>query len=289
MATSRAVGRLTSDTTPYSATGRKVARVAVTIAVNIGAFMILFQLYKMVRRAFIQRAESIAFDNALQIIDLQKRLHIFFELDLQAWVLRHEWLIRGLNWYYAAFMWTFYGCCVIAIVLAPERFRRYRRVFLLTMVLALPWYAIYPLAPPRFMQPYGFDFVDTLRVYGPNYFKEGGLVTANRYAAMPSMHIGWSTVGAFMLAAAIPWHRIGAILGVLHVFIMTITVMATGNHYFLDAVGGWMIVLAAFTIARFLPERFPWPWDRGRTDDATEPVAVAVSSQSAAGQTEMRR
>jgi hypothetical protein len=232
------------------------------ILANIGAFMILFQAYKMVRKQFIQRAETVAFDNAIQIIDLENRLHLFFELDLQGWVLQHEWLIRTLNYYYSYFMWTFYGCCVIAIVLAPVKYLRYRRVFLLSMVLALPWYAIYPLAPPRFMSNYGFPFVDTLAVYGPTYFKQGGLVTANQFAAMPSMHIGWTTIGAIMVAAAIPWFRIGAILGSLHVSIMVFTVMATGNHYFLDAVGGWLIVLAAFGIAALLPEQVPWPWRR---------------------------
>src|SRR5215211_4053853 len=235
-------------------TARAVGRTLVMIVANIGAFMVLFQAYKMVRKQFIQRAEAVAFDNAIQIIDLEKRLHLFFEPDLQSWVLRHEWLIRTLNYYYSYFMWTFYVCCVAAIIFAPARFRRYRRVFLLSMLLALPWYAIYPLAPPRFMSNYGYPFVDTLMVYGPMYFKQGGLVTANQFAAMPSMHIGWTTIGAFMLAAAFPWHRIGAIIGALHVTIMTITVMSTGHHWWLDFVGGWLVVAAAFSLARILPE-----------------------------------
>lgn len=265
---------------------RSLRRIVIAVALNIGAFMILFQAYKMVRKQFIQRAETVAFGNALDIIDLQRRLHIFFELDLQDWVLKHEWLIRGLNWYYAAFMWTFYGCCVVAIILAPDVFRRYRRVFLLTMVLALPWYAIYPLAPPRLLHEFGppsefglpHHFMDTLRVYGPTYFKEGeqggGLVTANRFAAMPSMHIGWSTVGALMLSGAIRWRRLGTVLGVTHVTLMTITVMATGNHYFLDAVGGWLIVLAAFIIAALLPTPLPLPWRRRQSSPDAVPVAV---------------
>lgn len=59
---------------------------------------------------------------------------------------------------------------MILLFFAPARFLYLRRVFFLTMILALPWYIIYPLAPPRFMQPFGWDFVDTLAVYGPNYF-----------------------------------------------------------------------------------------------------------------------
>ena len=232
---------------------------------NIGLFLVLFQLYKMVRRQFIQQSNDEAFANAAQIIGWEKGLRLYFELDLQRWAIDHEWLIRGLNWYYAAFMWVLYGCCVVAIVLAPARFRPMRRVFFCSMLLALPWYAIYPLAPPRFMT--GEGFVDTLAIFGPNYFSEEGMVTANRFAAMPSMHIGWSTVGAIMLAVAIPsWRRIplGPLLGLLHISLMTLTVMATGNHYWLDAVGGWLIVLGAFVLARLLPGwQSPWRAPRG--------------------------
>jgi len=226
----------------------------VSIALNIALFLVLFQLYKMVRRQFIQQSNVEAYANADQIIRWERATGLYFELDLQRWAIETEWIIRGLNWYYAGFMWAFYACCVVAIVLAPARYRPLRRVFLASMVLALPWYAIYPLAPPRFLTELGF--VDTLAIYGPNYFSEEGMVTANRFAAMPSMHIGWSTIGSVMLAVAIPsWRRIplGPLLGLLHISLMTLTVMATGNHFILDAVGGWLIVLAAFVVARLLP------------------------------------
>jgi hypothetical protein len=279
MATSRAVGRLTTVTPAASFSVRSLAKVAATVIVNIAAFMALFQLYKLVRKTFIQRGETVGFAHAEQIIHWQKRLHIFIEPDLQRWVIGHEWLIRALNWYYAGFMWTFYGCCVIAIIFAPASFRFWRRVFLLSMVLALPWYAIYPLAPPRFMPQYGL--IDTLLLYGPNYFnKQGGLVTANQFAAMPSMHIGWTTIGAFMLAAAIPYRRIGFMLAIAHVSMMTLTVMATGNHYVLDVVGGWIIVAAAFAIAKLLPTPLPLPWLR-RSDSAAVTRARRSSIRAA--------
>src|SRR5262245_36802183 len=224
----------------YLASITHFGRVAATIILNIGAFMVLFQVYKVVRKTFIQRAETIGFSHAEQIVDWERRLHLFVEPDLQGWLLRHQALIRPFNRYYAAFMWLFYLCCVVAIVLAPVPYRRLRRVFLLSMVIALPWYALYPLAPPRFMPGYGF--VDTLAVYGPHYFKDDGYVKGNHYAAMPSMHVGWTTIGAFMLAAAIPHKRIGAILGTLHVAIMSMTVIVTANHFVLDIVGGWLVV-----------------------------------------------
>jgi membrane-associated phospholipid phosphatase len=172
-------------------------------------------------------------------------------------LLAHEWLIRPFNRYYAGFMWFFYLCCVVAIVLAPARCRLLRRVFLLSMLIALPWYALYPLAPPRYMPADGF--VDTLAVYGPHSFNDNGRFAGNHYAAMPSMHVGWTTIGAFMLAAATPYRRIGAILGTLHVTLMCLTVIVTANHYVLDIVGGWLVVLAAFLVARRLPDELRWP------------------------------
>ncbi len=254
-------------------------------ALNIGLFLVLFQLYKVVRRQFIQQSNDEAYGNADQIIRWEKTLHVFVERDLQRFAIDHEWIIRGLNWYYAGFMWIFYGCCVVAIVLAPARYRPLRRVFLCSMALALPWYAIYPLAPPRFMTAEGF--VDTLMIFGPNYFSNEGLVTANQFAAMPSMHIGWSTIGAVMLAVAIPrWRKIplGPLLGLLHISMMTLTVMATGNHFVLDAVGGWLVVLAAFALARALPGwRSPLRAPRGFIPSPGAPRPASGASPSVGG------
>jgi membrane-associated phospholipid phosphatase len=244
----------------YDWTRRRLFVLLVQIVGNIIAFLILFQLYKVVRRSFIQRGESVGYDNAHDIIRIEKALHIYIELDLQRWVLQHEWLIKFLNYYYAYFMWSFYACFVIGMIFAPVAYLRIRRVFFLSMLLALPWYAIYPLAPPRFMTAEGF--IDTLAKYGPNYFSETGLVAANRFAAMPSMHMGWSTIGAIMLIIALPKWRIGTIIGVAHVAMMCLVVMATGNHWVLDILGGWGIVIASFLVAHFLPVHIPTPWGR---------------------------
>ncbi len=227
-------------------------RLAVSALANLALFMLLFQAYKIVRRGFVQRGEAIGYLNADQIIDLERRLHVFVELDIQRWALQHEWLIRALNWNYAAFMWVFYGCCVVAIGFAPGRFRCWRRVFVWSMAIALPWYALYPLAPPRFMTDHGF--VDTLQQFGPRYFTaKGGLVAANQFAAMPSMHVGWTTIGALMVATALPWRRLGIAFGVYLVFSMVLTVVATGNHYLADVLGGWLVVAVAYLLASRLP------------------------------------
>lgn len=252
----------TDDGEPSLPSTRDVPRLILFGAGQIALFLILFQIYKVVRRTFITRAESVAFDNALQILDIQGALNANFELGLQQWVLERGDLIMFFNYFYAWFMWVFYAAAMILLFFAPQRYFYMRRVFFLSMLLALPWYIIYPLAPPRFMQPYGWDFVDTLVVYGPNYFSETGLVTANRYAAMPSMHVGWTTIAALMLWVALPgrFRIIGQALAVFLLVLITFTVMVTGNHYWLDAVGGWIIIGAAVAINRWLPWPFPMPW-----------------------------
>jgi hypothetical protein len=105
-------------------------------------------------------------------------------------------LILFFNNVYAYYMWGFHFGMLFLALMAPVRYRYMRRAFFISMAIATPMYLIYPLAPPRFMEQYGWPFIDTLAVFGPNYFSETGLVTANRFAAMPSMHVGWTASSA---------------------------------------------------------------------------------------------
>jgi hypothetical protein len=61
-------------------------------------------------------------------------------------------------------MYVFYACMVIDMFFAVEGWRYMRRWFFISMAIATPWYAICPLAPPRFMHEYDYVFVDTLKV-----------------------------------------------------------------------------------------------------------------------------
>jgi membrane-associated phospholipid phosphatase len=85
------------------------------------------------------------------------------------------------------------------------------------------------------------------------------------------MHIGWTTFAALWLAAAIPRRRIGALLGGLHLALMCVTVVVTGNHYVLDIVGGFTVAGTAILIGWFLsPERLQrWSWNWRRTGKNT--------------------
>jgi len=250
------------DQEPRWPAHRDWPRIVLWAGSQILLFLALFQVYKLVRKTFITRAEGVAYDHALDILRYQGWVNSNFELDWQRWVIDQGDLILVFNNIYAYYMYGFYACAIILLVMSPIRYRYLRRVFIISMVVALPWYALYPLAPPRFMDPYGWPFVDTLAVYGPNYFSESGLVSANRFAAMPSMHCGWTMVGGLMISAAVPWRWLGRSLFVSLTLLLAVTVIVTGNHYWLDIVGGWAVIGVSLVINRTLPFPLPtrWPW-----------------------------
>lgn len=216
--------------------------------------LVAFQVYKTVRRYGIPDDPAIAFDHARDIIRIQERLGLFFELEWQGWALdRGTGYILFFNYVYAYYMWWVIGGLSLLAFLAPVRYRFLRRAFFISMLLVTPMYLIYPLAPPRFLAEHGWNFVDTMVTYGPNYFSETGLVQANRYAAMPSMHVGWTTFVAIAVSMLLPTVKWRVVLVVFMASLITYVVIITGNHYWLDAVVGWVFIGAAIAINHFIP------------------------------------
>jgi membrane-associated phospholipid phosphatase len=120
--------------------------------------------------------------------------------------------------------------------------------------------------PPRLL-PSAFGFVDTRLTY----FTIGKPVphsqeTGSLFEAMPSLHIGWATWAAFALWPLVrPWW--GRALLASYPVLMTFATVVTANHYFLDAVGAWVVLLLAYALARWrdwLPR-----WRRSRLDHHT--------------------
>ncbi|BFO20926.1 hypothetical protein SHKM778_73140 [Streptomyces sp. KM77-8] len=71
---------------------------------------------------------------------------------------------------------------------------------------------------------------------------------SNQYAAMPSMHIGWSMwCGLTIFAlASVPWARV---LGLLYPAATLVVIVATANHFWLDAVGGLICLSVGYGTA----------------------------------------
>ncbi len=233
----------------------------------------ILQMYTLLRRSYFQQSPDEAFANALDLIRWQGAVGLNIELDLQGWALRHDWLIDFANGYYRNFKPILYVCAVLACLLAPVAYRRVRRAFVVVTLLALPWYAIFPLAPPRFMAPYGHPFVDTLNVLSTTPNATAGFAAANQFAAMPSMHIGWTSIAALWLAVTFRRWWLGTVLGVLHLTVMGYVVMVTGNHFVFDIFGGLILAGIAIAVAWRLPDHLSWiaAWDRLLARVSTRP------------------
>ncbi|MDX3381106.1 phosphatase PAP2 family protein [Streptomyces niveiscabiei] len=204
--------------------------------------------YSLIRNA-VPEQKSQALRNADWIWRMEQDLGIAVEESVNHAVNSVTWLIVGMNYYYATlhFVVTL-GVLVWLYRSHPGRYAATRLVLFATTAVALVGYYLYPLAPPRLMN--GGDFIDTVVVHETwGSMASGDLKNmSNQYAAMPSMHIGWSLwcgLTIFFLAR-LPWVRI---LGLLYPTATLIVIVSTANHFWLDAVGGILCLAFGFLVA----------------------------------------
>ncbi|MET8507288.1 phosphatase PAP2 family protein [Streptomyces sp. NPDC004787] len=204
-----------------------------------------YWLYSLIRNA-VPEQKAQALKNADWIWQAEHTLGLAFEHTVNHAVNSVTWLIVSMNYYYATlhFVVTI-GVLVWLYRWHPGRYAAFRTVLFATTGVALVGYYLYPLAPPRLMN--GQNFVDTVLVHHTwGSMASGNLKhMSNQYAAMPSMHIGWSLwcgLTIFLLAKA-PWARI---LGLLYPAATLVVIVATANHFWMDAVGGILCLAFGF-------------------------------------------
>ena len=212
-----------------------------------GGLLIVYRLIRGLNKADLQ----VAFANAREIIGLEKWLGLPFEDDLQRWLLDHPTLIRLLNHYY---IW-FHFPAAIALLLwlfvrHSDRYHWFRNLMTVATFSALVIHLVFPLAPPRMIP----GFVDTMRVFGPSIYPASALEgAANQIAAMPSLHFGWALIEAIAVVSVLRsrWRW----LVIAHPVLMTLAIIATANHWWIDAAAAALIVAAAIAIGRGISAR----------------------------------
>ncbi|WP_329487368.1 phosphatase PAP2 family protein [Kitasatospora sp. NBC_01246] len=235
---------------------------------------ISYWVYSLVRNA-VPEQEAIAQKHAGWIWDFEQSLGVAVERSVNHAVDKFSWLIVGMNYYYATlhFIITI-GVLVWLYRRHPGRYAAARTVLFVTTGIALVGFYFFPLAPPRLMTDGGF--IDTLKVHNTWGSMASGPAThvSNQYAAMPSMHIGWSLwcgLAIFFLARA-AWARA---LGLLYPVATLVVIVSTANHFWMDAVGGVACLTVGFVVARLIYHvwvyRLPKVPARGAAD---EPITV---------------
>ena len=235
---------------------------------QLGLIALANVCYETVRGVAEGRA-SVAFANAERIIDFERATGTYFEPGLQAAVLGWQWLVDASNW---AYMNTHFVVTTAFLawlyLFRNEVFYFVRNVLLVSMGLALVGYTLFPTAPPRFLPEEGF--VDTIEVF-VGVGQNSALVELfiNPYAAVPSMHVAFAlTIG---VTGVLVCRRLAA-RGFWAVYpaIVCFVVVATGNHFWLDAAAGAVVAGMSALVARSVLARAheAWSWRR----PATEPV-----------------
>jgi hypothetical protein len=261
---------------------------------EVGYVAAFYVCYSAVRNLFGSAAVSprVAYDNALRVIDVERALGLYVEGAVQAAFLSWTGFIAAWNIFYGTAHFAVTGGVMVWLFLRhPTRYRLWRTTLACTTGLALVGFAAFPLMPPRLLPSIdpSFDFVDTLHTIGGLWSFESSPLrsVSNQYAAMPSLHIGWSlwSAGAVLPFARRWWARVAV---VSYPLVTLFAIVVTANHFWLDAVGGALVVVVGHVVALAIvrPSSRRGPGTGPVAEDATVTSAPATGDGVAAGHAE---
>jgi hypothetical protein len=209
-----------------------------------------------ISRTFARGDLAEAFVHARDVVSVEKTLGIFNEMDVQHWAISKPWVldIANLTYFHAHFAVT----TLFMFWLYLRRNDHYyfvRNIVFSAMAIALIGYFLYPTAPPRMLTDLGFT--DTLEKFA-SVNHDSGLVAAlsNPFAAVPSVHTCFSLiigVTCFFLVR----RRALRITWLFYPCLIVFSIVATANHFWLDAILGALLAAAALGIAWLIERRRP--------------------------------
>jgi hypothetical protein len=220
-------------------------------AVETAALVAMYGLYELCR-GFADGSFALAQQNAAEIVRFERDLGMFWEWDVQQWASRLPGLpvLLGL-----AYIGLHVGGTILALIWVHRRhwehFALLRTVIVAASAFALVVYVVFPTAPPRLA---GLGFADTVTDHAGINLNSALLGELyNPIAAVPSLHFGYALVVGFAVTALARRRTVRA-LGAAYPVAMLFVIVATGNHFWLDAVAGGAVVLVAWLLARALIE-----------------------------------
>lgn len=182
--------------------------------------------------------------NAERLIALEGSLGFFWESAWNRWLVgAGDGIATAFNWVYILTFLAVIPLTALAFYAADrDRYFHHRNVVVISLLLALLAHVVFPVAPPRMMAEFGF--VDTMKSVGPGWYDMRDVVAYfNAYAAMPSLHFAWAAFFGFLFARQ--RSKLLKAAGVLYPTITLAAIVATANHYLLDAVAGALLMALA--------------------------------------------
>jgi hypothetical protein len=247
------------------------ARLAFEIAL-CGALLLIYRAVRTVTKSDLRAA----FANTRDVIGFESWLGLPFEDNLQRWLLDHPDIIKFLNHYYVVMHFPVaIGLLLFLYLRHQGEYRFFRNLMTFVTFAGLVVHLAYPLAPPRMMA----GFVDTMREFGPSIYPKNALDgAANQIAAMPSLHFGWALIAAIAIIRV--WTTRWRWLALVHPALMTLAIIATANHWWIDAAAAAAIIGAAVMGWRFVTAWIgdrTWSWSAMRFQHPDEITRLETS------------
>ena len=232
-------------------------------------------------RGAVDGSLGLSFSHARDIVSAERSLGLLFEPNIQHWAVGAGWPAEVARWGYANL--HFKGSCLMLAILYLGYRRSYgfvRNAVFAAMAISVIGYALFPTAPPRFLPELGLDPSSTVTGNNPLLSNPGDALF-NPFAAVPSMHVGLSVILAWSLAMLVRPRPLRAAL-FAYPLLMTYVVVASGNHFWLDAVLGLATAALAVGVATLLARVNPdWSFDprrrgerAGELEGQTQPEAA---------------
>jgi diacylglycerol O-acyltransferase / wax synthase len=195
-----------------------------------------------------------ALAHAEGLLHAEQALHLDPEKALDGWLAGRHTLGVILSVYYdnAHFVVTL-GLLGWLWWRRADIYRPLRNSLVLVNLLAFIAFWLYPVAPPRMLA--GFvDVVESTHAFGS--FHGGSLAShADELAAMPSLHIAWA-VWCSLALWRMSARRLVRALAIVYPCVTAFTVIATGNHFVLDMLGGLLAIGLSVAIVQFVERRW---------------------------------
>lgn len=246
---------------PAQANPRSSSREAGGWRIEAAYFLLAYLVYVAARWIFAGDAGT-AQANAAWIWGLEQATGTAIELSVQrafssdaaSWILSNLYLAAQMAVVPAAFAWLYRRSRPI--------YRKLRMTIIATWMLSVPVFALFPVAPPRLA---GLGFADTVSDQAAVALTGSSTIFYNAFAAVPSLHVGFAFAISIATVAAVraSWIKLlAASWGPL----VTLTVVATANHYVFDVVVGIAVTAAGFAVWHLHARRSEKPGQEGQDE-----------------------
>ena len=211
-----------------------------------------FSLYELFRKV-TEGEETQALSNSGRVLDFEQRLRLNFESALQNLVIDNHTAVTIFARIYSSFYLPVVICGLLWFLLSDGfGYRVLRNALGISAVLSLLTFWLYPVAPPRLLP--AAETIDMHGLLG----RQHGFV--NEFAAVPSLHVGWTFLVGYVFYRSYRRNR-WSMLAWIPGWVMFLTVIVTGNHYWFDGAIGILYTLVPAAFLFDLPNISRW-WER---------------------------